>query len=218
MADEKDKELPPAGEEEAVEGEEQSKPRFRLKIPKAVLFGAGVFLLSATVVNVAMFFYFQKLRNPQVGPMEAALEQAAAETTAVVDSLLEQDSLDIVVDELVTHIIEKNIELDSLRDSTQIMATRLEELQGQLASMDQREVDLGDGDVARLARVFGSMRPNKAAPVMMKMDDAAVAGILLEIEERTAAKILAAMPAEKAAAIARLIRTKAREKQLQRGN
>ena len=164
------------------------------------------------VVNTGMFFYFRNVRSQVTVPLAHVQEELVADTVAVVDSLL-QDSLSIVVDELVDHVLEKNEEVAILKDSTEALTTRLQQLQAELGTMDDRKVDLKDQDLERLSRVFGSMQPAKAAPVMLKMDNAAVAGILLSIEERTAAKILAAMPPEKAAEIARLIRERATLKQ-----
>ncbi|MCA9782103.1 MAG: hypothetical protein KDC10_01775 [Calditrichaeota bacterium] len=192
-------------------GDESAKAEGKGKRKTTLLIVAG-FLLSMAIVNTGMFFYFRNVRSQVTVPLAQVQEELVADTVAVVDSLL-QDSLSIVVDELVDHVLEKNEEVAILKDSTEALTTRLQQLQAELGTMDDRKVDLKDQDLERLSRVFGSMQPAKAAPVMLKMDNAAVAGILLSIEERTAAKILAAMPPEKAAEIARLIRERATLKQ-----
>lgn len=198
------------------EGESAAEGAAAPKAAKAgskqtVMIVAG-FLLSAAVVNTMMFFYFRKVRMPVVAPLAEVRQELAQDTVAAVDSLL-QDSLVMVVDELVDHVIERSQEVAELKDSTTVLHSQVDKLRAELEAVPETKVELKDEDLDRLSRVFGSMQPAKAAPVMLKMDNAAVAGILLSIEERTAAKILAAMPPEKAAEIARLIRDRAAEKQ-----
>lgn len=54
-------------------------------------------------------------------------------------------------------------------------------------------------NVARLARVFGKMKPAEASLVVGRMDDDLVVDVLMQIKERQTAKILGALDAAKAA-------------------
>lgn len=197
------------------EGAAEGKPAKPAGKKQTVMIVAA-FLFGAAIVNTMMFFYFRNVRSQVTAPLEVVKHELAKDTLAAVDSLL-KDSLSIVVDELVDHVLERNEEVAELKDSTVAILSRLDKLRQELDTTSEKKVELKDADLDRLSRVFGSMQPAKAAPVMMKMDNAAVAGILLSIEERSAAKILAAMPPEKAAEIAKLIREKAAEKQKQAG-
>ncbi len=197
-------------EKERLEGEAQEPPKKGGKKKGGkVLLVVGAFFTSMAIINMMMFFFFQK-NMEELEATQTELEQNRPNPLyeAAMDSLL-ADSLSMAIGELVDHVVEKNTQLAMMQDSTARMISRLDSLREQLDEMERRELELTSGDIARLSRVFGSMQPRKAAPVMMKMDDRSVAAILLQIEERTAAKILAAMPPERAAGISRLIRERA---------
>ncbi|HID11072.1 MAG TPA: hypothetical protein EYP17_07205 [Candidatus Latescibacteria bacterium] len=51
----------------------------------------------------------------------------------------------------------------------------------------------------KLAKLYGVMRPQDAASTLSKLDNDVVVGILLKMEERRAAKVLAAMGPDRAA-------------------
>ena len=197
-------------EDERREGEGEAKPPKKAKKKGGkVLLAVGAFFTSMAIINVLMFLVFQKNFEELDQQQETVQKQRPDPLyEAAMDSLL-ADSLSTAIGELVDHVVEKNTQLVMMQDSTQRMMSQLDSLRQQLDEMERRELELTSGDIQRLSRVFGSMQPRKAAPVMMKMDDRSVAAILLQIEERTAAKILAAMPPERAAGISRLIRERA---------
>lgn len=59
--------------------------------------------------------------------------------------------------------------------------------------------------VKRLARLYEGMRPKEAATVLEKLDRPLAAGVLLEIKDRQAAKILGVMSPVTAAELTRLL-------------
>jgi hypothetical protein len=61
------------------------------------------------------------------------------------------------------------------------------------------------GQVKRLARLYEGMRPKEAATVLEKLDRSLAAGVLSEIKDRQAAKILGAMSPAVAAELTRFL-------------
>ncbi len=61
------------------------------------------------------------------------------------------------------------------------------------------------GQVKRLARLYEGMRPKEAATVLEKLDRSLAAGVLSEIKDRQAAKILGAMSPGVAAELTRFL-------------
>lgn len=191
-----------------------------------LLLWAGAFLLMTTVIVATAVMVAQKRRNQQV---QMLAQQVAADSlagakshgeakdstlahAAVPDSLAPptaEDSLRGHVKELQVQVRQREDSLQKSVDTARKLQTRMERLQAELDTLRNKDVLLSDAEVTRLSRVFGSMQPRKAAPVLARMDNASVAAILLSIEERTAAKILASMPAERAAGISTLIRERA---------
>jgi hypothetical protein len=67
-----------------------------------------------------------------------------------------------------------------------------------------------DSTRARLSRIFAAMKPEDAAVVLEKLDDASVRLLLLNLSDRKAAAILSSMPGEKAAMVTRTMLADAR--------
>lgn len=178
----------------------------------------GLFFLSFAVINTGMFFLMRSKLTAARKAAELTEVPSAilpADSLATGDTLQvvsEEDSLKARIQELVDEVRSQDQELLSMADSTNQLLDQLSEARRQLDTLQQREIELSSAEVLRLSRVFESMQPRKAAPVLMKMDNASVAAILLKIEERIAAKILASMPPERAAGISNLIRQRAAEK------
>ena len=65
------------------------------------------------------------------------------------------------------------------------------------------------GDVAggqkKLAKIYGAMRPEDAAPILEKLDDDEIIGILLNMKQRQAAKVLTKLDQSVAARISKRI-------------
>jgi hypothetical protein len=98
---------------------------------------------------------------------------------------------------------------DSLTTVASEHNRHIEELEGQVENFEQQQQQLSAKDIKRLAGIFGAMKAPRAASIMINMDQATIVEILMLINQRNAAKIMAAMPTEKAAAIARQIQRRA---------
>lgn len=196
-----------------------------------LLLWVGYCVLSTAVIVAVVLLIVQKRRHQAPPPIDAAattqvVDSLAAQGPAAADSLAAagtaggdslarvdpQDSLKSRIEDLQVAARQHDDSLNRALEATARLKTRLEKLQIELDTMIQRDVVLSSEEVARLSRVFGSMQPLKAAPVLARMDNASVAAILLMIEERTAAKILAAMSPDRAAGISTLIREQAKQK------
>lgn len=62
-----------------------------------------------------------------------------------------------------------------------------------------------DKNISRLARLYGNMKAEEAAPIMRELDDELVVAILRKLEDEQAAKILSALDPQRAARLSRLI-------------
>ena len=74
-----------------------------------------------------------------------------------------------------------------------------------LAPINADSVAQAAANYQRLARIFAAMKPDEAAPVLAKLDDAQLEGILLAMQGRNAAPILAEMDPERAASLSRRV-------------
>jgi hypothetical protein len=78
----------------------------------------------------------------------------------------------------------------------------------EVASADRTEPHAADSarlalTYQRLARIFAAMKPTDAAEVLTQLEDAQIEQILLSMQERNAAPILAAMDAQRVASVSR---------------
>lgn len=102
----------------------------------------------------------------------------------------------------------ENLKLETLRAKDEIAEHRrkIEEMVGKSA-------DIQDKQIASLAEVYGGMRPDEAAPILLSLDNAMVVRIMKKIPEtRSTSKLLAALAAlnvKRAAEITTLLGGKA---------
>lgn len=98
----------------------------------------------------------------------------------------------------------ENLKLETLQAKDQIAEDRrrIEEAVG-------RSTEAQDKQIAALAEVYGGMRPDEAAPILLSLDNAMVVRILKKIPEaRATSKLMAALAAldvKRAAAITNLM-------------
>lgn len=199
-----------ADRDQSPESPEQQAPgSSKGKQGSGLLLWVGAFFLSFAVINVALFF-LMKDRLQEVIQEKATLQAEAAPDSLAV--FTPEDSLKTRIAELVEEVQVQSRELVQLEDSTRQLQETLSLARRQLDTLQQREVELSLAEINRLSRVFESMQPAKAAPILMRMDNTSIAAILLNVEERIAAKMMAAMSPERAASISNLIRQRAKEK------
>ena len=85
----------------------------------------------------------------------------------------------------------ENLKLETMKAKDEIAEDRrkIEELVGKSA-------DIQDKQIASLAEVYGGMRPDEAAPILLSLDNAMVVRILKKIPEtRATSKLMAALAA-----------------------
>src|SRR4051812_19367596 len=81
------------------------------------------------------------------------------------------------------------LEIDKSRAQIQDERKRIEDLVG-------KNTDIQDKKIASLAEVYGGMRPEEAAPILLSLDDGMVVRILRKIPEaRATSKLMAALAA-----------------------
>jgi flagellar motility protein MotE (MotC chaperone) len=98
----------------------------------------------------------------------------------------------------------ENLKLETMQAKDRIVAER-----ERIEEAVSRSVEAQDKQTASLAEVYGGMRPDEAAPILLSLDNATVVRILKKIPEaRSTSKLLASIAAldvRRAAAITKLM-------------
>ncbi len=85
----------------------------------------------------------------------------------------------------------ENLKLETIKAKEEIMVNRK-----RIEELVQGSEVLQDKKIASLAEVYGAMRPEEAAPILLSLDDRMIVKILQKIPEaRATSKIMAAMAA-----------------------
>ena len=123
----------------------------------------------------------------------AKREEIRKETASIVDSALVAETTPITQDLQGT-----KTELTTTRDQVNELERLIAVLATQADSLDQ-------ANAARLSKIVEQMKPADAAAIMNRLGDKANAELLLKMKQRQAARILAAMPRERAAEVAKYL-------------
>ncbi len=102
----------------------------------------------------------------------------------------------------------------SIRDAEARIGKRIDELQAVLDKISaslQMEDSIKNKKIKRLAAVYASMKPDKAAPVIAKMKLPIIVRMLARMDERKVGKILSYLPADKAVRITQALSMKISE-------
>ena len=91
------------------------------------------------------------------------------------------------------------------RDALAAEAERLTALKTEVEGLLARAEARHDADVAQLVDLYGTMKPREAAALLTQMDLEVVVYVMIEMEPRRGAPILAAMPSGMAQAISRVM-------------
>jgi flagellar motility protein MotE (MotC chaperone) len=93
--------------------------------------------------------------------------------------------------------LEKEMErLEALRLETAKARGEIEKERRRIEELVGRHGEVQDKQIAALAEVYGGMRPEEAAPILLSLDDALVVRILRKIpESRSTSKLMAALAA-----------------------
>jgi flagellar motility protein MotE (MotC chaperone) len=95
------------------------------------------------------------------------------------------------------------------RDVTARLAS-LEEIEKRLATRAKAESAAGDAATESLAKIYGAMKPADAAPILERLDEDTVLGILRRMKEKQVGEILPLMSREKAIGLTQALAARAR--------
>lgn len=146
---------------------------------------AGFINLKPTLAKVPVVGKYFKIEQP-AAPTDVPAADPESETAALQIKIKEQD-------DLLKGLLD---EKETLQQDKQKLADQVQELQTQLQGEQTRRLGFKD-----MARYYGQMKPATAAAIIDKQDDQTVIGILQELPEDQAARILAALKPERAAAL-----------------
>ena len=97
--------------------------------------------------------------------------------------------------------------LDSARQEKQAQQASIDELKKQVESLQAEKGVAQSVNVKQLAKVYDAMKPVEAAAIISKLDNELVVSLLKMVKKRQAAKIMAALPPERAATLSQTIGT-----------
>ena len=192
---------------------------------KKLLIPAGLFVAGFLVINVGMFF-FLKVTQPKVGgrvetqaahvpanspaPATAAVAKtdssasaapqlASADTVAPADSVMpapvETTAVIPVADEMTASAVDTPV-VEPEADVSEAPAE---------PSADEVAEALQSGDAlqtAKLAKLLESMKPVEAADIVSHLTTDQIVAVVMKMKDRTAGRMLAALPIEQAAQVA----------------
>jgi len=217
------------------EKKKKEKPKKKDKkgrIP--IIFLAGGFLLSFLVICIGMYFVLKTLQ-PEIPP-EIAEEAVTQDSTMFVDSvqsdsvnqpvvpdidltqyglpedsMITADQVKIAIAELLGDVDDANNQVTEVNKDLNEKKIAVDSLQNELQELLALEGNFDRKRINRLAKIFESMKPKEAAPVMGQLTDDINVVILMTMKERPAGKILSEMPVTRAAAISKRISQKVLE-------
>lgn len=161
----------------------------------------GVFLVAFLLINGSMYFLLNHVRSTYVMPYYQLLMQDSLRQDSLA-RVTKPDSVQSVVAGLASDFIQSRRANDSLSQVNLGQKNQIDNLQSQVNEWEERDLKLNNEQIAKLAKIFGNMKPKNAAPIMEQMDDGSIVDVLFKVKERQAAKIMAAMPAPRAARLA----------------
>lgn len=188
---------------------------------KKLLIPAGLFVASFVVINVGMFF-FLKTTQPKVGtrvesqvahaPVDSLAARPGADSAVSVtpelasaDSVAHADSVVSAPVETtaVIPVAEENVAaaVDTPAAEPNVEAT---ETSPEVTSSEVVEA-LQSGDshgMAKLAKLLESMKPAEAADIASHLTTDQIVALVMKMKDRTAGRMLAALPIEQAAQVA----------------
>ncbi len=96
----------------------------------------------------------------------------------------------------------------AIRKAEEALRARIGQLEQMLAAIRQRldeEASIKNKKIKRLAAVYAAMKPDRAAPVIAKMELGTVVRIFLLMDEKRVGKILSFLPPDKAVRISQAL-------------
>jgi hypothetical protein len=203
----------------AQEPAAENPPKPKKPLVKWVL----LFLISYVLISIGNYFYLKATYVPppppppqeeeqpvltidldgeaEEGEMPALPDSAAVEVVpepgmALSDTTQPKDSVSTPTAELAAAVIDQAVEEETPADTVQPPPILPQE-----ASIDSAALKRS----VKLAKIVENMPAADAAEMLEPLSDAMVIDVLLRLKQRQAAKIMAEIPASRAAAISRVI-------------
>lgn len=177
-------------------------------------------LLGCFVVTNAVMFFLLKATQPKstIPPLTSTSEQELIDSTAHADQdssitdIATKDSLEsgisptehvsvadsTPIEEVEVHSEEQVISTESALEADTSMETQAMELVNAATKGDSKELEC-------LAKLLETMKPKAAAPIMVQLSDETIVALFMRMRERSAAKVMALLPVNRAASVSRLM-------------
>lgn len=187
-----------------------------LVVGYVVFFAANYFFLKATVKwpEAEMTDSTQVMAEEEeglnltwdisgrTGPQSAKTEE---EKEAAKRDEIRKETTSIVDSALVAETTPLNQEIEGAKAELTTTRDQVNELERLIAVLATQADSLDQANAARLSKIVEQMKPADAAAIMNRLGDKANAELLLKMKQRQAARILAAMPRERAAEVAKYL-------------
>jgi hypothetical protein len=186
---------------------------------KPMLFFMVLFFISFFIIFSILYVITRGLQSPItfMDPAADSLNMASDSLAAEGDSLaILEDSLAVAEPDTVSEdSMFMAIEMDSVRKLLGLFnrekkkqANQLLQIKKELASLkeEKKKSDrINDTHIKQLAKVYEAMKPEKAAEILKELDNELLTAIFRQIKQRQAAKIMAALPPNRAAKLSRML-------------
>ncbi len=153
----------------------------------------------------------ERIKQAYTGDDQARQEESEAK------ELKAYKALELKEKELSEKEAQVNLETERLENLKLETVKAKEEIEGHRKKIEElvdKSAEIKDKQIASLAEVYGGMRPDEAAPILLSLDDGMVVRIMRKIPEtRSTSKLMAALAAldvKRAATITTLLGGKAK--------
>jgi len=190
---------------------------------KKLLMPAALFVAGFLVINVGMFF-FLKATQPKVGGRVAAQATHAPVDSLALTAAVKSDSSVVVAPQLpsadtvaqavivmpvpveTTAVIPVADEISATAVDTSVTEPEAEVSEAPPETSTDEVIEaLQSGDsrqTAKLAKLLESMKPVEAADIVSHLTTDQIVALVMKMKDRTAGRMLAALPIEQAAQVA----------------
>jgi len=187
--------------------------------PPSVATSTRLPLMAAGHANTPVPLTPDARSNDSLARLEAFLIPDASATGNSGSNSTDEASITPVEDNMLATLRSYKVSLDKraseldkrdkkMQEAEKKLQQRITELQQLEASIQQRlkdEAGIKNKKIKRLSGVYAGMRPDKAAPVIARMDLATVVRIFSLMDEKKVGKILSFLPAGKAVVISQAL-------------
>lgn len=158
-----------------------------------IIFLLGLVAILMTGLIVGGLFIYQWRKEMKTTGEVSVSHEAYLEYSAMLDELKEKKALVLEKEKVLENQAER---IKKLEEELSVARTKLEQLRKEtsvnLVQMEESEKK----NLRKLAKMYGLMDPNVAAPILAKLDDETIVNILILMKERQAARLLGSFGAQ----------------------